>query len=89
MAKRGRKLCKSSRKWHLAAALRRRCLAQSRHEAINGMVVESTRWMVRLNFRANRLPALPLTKPGDKLPKCSKTAQKSCSAISAGRTLLA
>src|ERR1035438_567964 len=45
--------------------------------------------MVRLNLRAKRLRPGPLTKRGDKSPKCSKTAQKSCSAISAGRTLFA
>src|SRR5579862_89831 len=44
--------------------------------------------MVRLNFRANRFPALPLTKRGERLPKCSNTPQKSFSAISADRTLL-
>jgi len=33
MAKRGKRLCRSSRRWHLAAALRRRCRAQSTHEA--------------------------------------------------------
>ncbi len=43
IAKRGRKLCRSKRKWHLAAALRRRCLAQSMQEAINSIVVELTR----------------------------------------------
>lgn len=37
-----RKLCRSKRRWHLAAALRRRCLAQSMHEATNWIVVEST-----------------------------------------------
>lgn len=40
---------------------------------------------LRLNVRAKRLPAFPLTKPGDKFPKCSNTGQKSCSAIAAGR----
>jgi len=34
-AKRGNRLCRSSRKWHLAAAFRRRCLAQLMHEAIS------------------------------------------------------
>src|SRR5258708_28910617 len=58
------------------------------HEAINGMVVESTRLIFRLNRRANRLPALPLTNRGERLPRCSNTSQKSFSAISADRTLL-
>src|SRR5205085_2123787 len=44
--------------------------------------------MVRLNLRAKRFPALPLTKRGERLPKCSNTSQKSFSAISEDRTLL-
>jgi len=31
--------------WHLAAALRRRCFAQSVDLVFNSMVVESTIWM--------------------------------------------
>jgi len=31
--------------WHLAAALRRRCLAQSMHLAISSRVVESAMWI--------------------------------------------
>ena len=35
------------------------------------------------------LAGFPLTKRGDRSPKCSNTAQNSCSAIAASRTLLA
>src|SRR5271166_5865097 len=58
-------------------------------EAISGMVVESTRWIRRLNLPAKRFRPEPLTKAGDNSLRCSKTAQKSFSAISAGRTLSA
>ena len=53
MAQRGRKDWRSRRTWHLAAALRRRCLAQSSERAISWMVVESTTWMRRLKRKAN------------------------------------
>jgi hypothetical protein len=40
--KRGSRLCRSRRTWSLAAALRRRCCAQSMQEAISAMALEST-----------------------------------------------
>ena len=89
MAKRGRKLWRSSRRWHLAAALRRRCLAQSMQEATRAMVVESTTWMTRRKRRATPLPRLPRAKAGWRLCRCSSTTQKTFSARLASRSLLA
>jgi len=45
--------------------------------------------MVRLNLRANRLPALPPTKSGERSPKWANTDRNGFSAIAASRTLLA
>src|SRR5258708_5479348 len=52
ITKLGRKLCRLSRIWVLAAALRRRCLAQSRQLATNSSTVVSTTWMGILKRKA-------------------------------------
>src|ERR1044071_8718670 len=52
------------------------------------MTVESMMWTARLK-RCKGARRRPPAKPGERLPRCSNIFQKSCSAISAGRTLLA
>lgn len=54
-AKAGRKVCRFRRRCIFAAALRRRCLAQSMQLATKAMVVESTAWIARLNRRGKPL----------------------------------
>ncbi len=63
MTKLGSRLCRFKRMWVLAAALRRRCLAQSRQLATSSIVVLSITWMGILKRKAGprRFPA---AKPG-------------------------
>jgi hypothetical protein len=62
MANEGRKLCRSSRRCILAAALRLRCLAQSMQLATNWMTVESTAWIPDLEATQQPLPLRPAAK---------------------------
>jgi hypothetical protein len=55
MAQEGRKLWRLRRRWSLAAALRRRCLAQFMQLARSEMVEESMAWTVALKRRGSPL----------------------------------
>jgi hypothetical protein len=89
VANRGRKVCRSGLRWHLAVAFRRRYFAQPMHEATNWIVVESTTWMTRLKRRATPFPRLPRAKPAWRVCRWASTAQKIFSAKAASRSLLA
>jgi len=62
--KAGRKLWRFNLRWHLAAALRRRCLAQLMHEATNWIVVEASAWIARRNRQVIPRFAPPRTNEG-------------------------
>src|ERR1019366_10375136 len=82
-------LWRFNRRWHLAAALRRRCFAQLMHEATSWIVVESTAWIARRNRQV--IPRFPpaRTNEGHADCKCLSIAQNSFSAIAQSRTLFA
>jgi hypothetical protein len=66
-------------------ALRRRWLAQSMQLATSSITVESTMWIVRRKRRATPRPMPPRENSGASVCKWPSIAQKSFSAIAAGR----
>src|SRR2546430_11269835 len=84
----GRRLCKLRRIWVLAAALRRRCLAQSIELATNSTTVLS---MIEIGALKRKAGPLGLTriKSGLCCPRELVTLQKSFSASSHGRSRFA
>src|ERR1019366_6311798 len=84
----GSRVRRDRRRWHLAAALRWLCSAQSRQVASSWMTVASTTWIERRKRHASPR-AWPSRNRGKLACRCSSTRQNNGSAIALSRTLFA